>query len=161
MPDNVNVPSEAAGAAGIDVNAEAQEYIDKMAQDRGYVLDYHKVMARADFRVLQATNGLVQAAYLEQRLLDRRTKELLFILSLTVLKAPWGQIESHIRVALDLGLSPAEILEAIEIALPEAGVVAFQHGFDVWKNVVGATGIEPRVSAHDSSRHDDTGDPGK
>jgi 4-carboxymuconolactone decarboxylase len=34
-------------------------------------------------------------------------------------------------------------LEAIEIALPEAGVVAFQHGFNVWCDVVGATGIDP------------------
>jgi hypothetical protein len=29
-------------------------------------------------------------------------------------------------------VTPEEILEALEIALPEAGVVAFQHGFDVW-----------------------------
>jgi 4-carboxymuconolactone decarboxylase len=57
----------------------AQEYIDAMARDRGYVLDYHKVMAQHDFDVLQATNGLVEAAYLRPRALDRRTKELLFI----------------------------------------------------------------------------------
>lgn len=129
---------------------EAQDYIDKMASQRGYVLDYHKVMAKHDFGVLQATNGLVNAAYLEQRLLDRKVKELIFICSLTVLKAPKGQIESHIRVALDLGLSSQEILEAIEIALPEAGVVAFQIGFDAWKSVVGASGIEPSVQVHDA-----------
>jgi 4-carboxymuconolactone decarboxylase len=34
---------------------------------------------------------------------------------------------------LDLGLSKEEILEAMEIAIPEAGIVAFQ------------TGIEPTV----------------
>jgi 4-carboxymuconolactone decarboxylase len=44
-----------------------------------------------------------------------------------------------------------EILEAIEIALPEAGVVAFQHGFDAWAEVVGADGIEPRVEAFNAS----------
>lgn len=129
---------------------EAQNYIDEMAAKRGYVLDYHKVMAKHDFPVLQAANGLVNAAYLEQRLLDRKVKELIFVCSLTVLKAPKGQIESHIRVALDLGLSPQEILEAIEIALPEAGVVAFQIGFDAWKSVVGATGFEPSVHVHDA-----------
>jgi len=128
----------------------AQDYIDEMARSRGYVLDYHKVMAKQDFDVLQAANGLVNAAYLKQRLLDRKVKELIFITSLTVLKAPKGQIESHIRVALDLGLSAQEILEAIEIALPEAGVVAFQIGFDAWKSVVGATGLEPTVQVHDA-----------
>ena len=73
---------------------------------------------------------------------------MLFILSLTVLRAPAAQIASHIKVALDIGVSATEILEAIEIALPEAGVVAFQHGFEVWKDVTGAAGIEPTVSVH-------------
>jgi 4-carboxymuconolactone decarboxylase len=132
-------------------DSEAQAYIDQMARDRGYVLDYHKVMAAHDFDVLQATNGLVTAAYLQPRTLDRRTKELLFVLSLTVLRAPEAQVASHIKVALDLGVSATEILEAIEIALPEAGVVAFQHGFDVWKTVTGATGIEPTVEVHDTT----------
>ncbi|HET9859141.1 MAG TPA: carboxymuconolactone decarboxylase family protein [Nocardioidaceae bacterium] len=127
---------------------EKQAYIDEMARSRGYVLDYHKIMARNDYDVLQATNGLVNAAYLDQRLLDRKTKELIFIVSLTVLRASKGHIQSHIRVALDLGVSAQEILEAIEIALPEAGIVAFQTGFDAWCEVVGAEGIEPSVTVH-------------
>lgn len=131
-----------------DTLTAAQDYIDDMARKRGYVLDYHKVMAKHDFPVLQAANGLVSAAYLEQRSLDRRTKELLFILSLTVMRASKGHITSHIRVALDLGVTPQEILEAIEIALPEAGVVAFQVGFEAWCEVVGATGLEPNVEVH-------------
>ena len=131
---------------------EKQAYVDDMVRSRGYVLDYHKVMAEHDFDVLQATNGLVQAAYLDQRTLDRRTKELIFIVSLTVMRAGQGHISSHIRVALDLGVTPREILEAIEIALPEAGVVAFQVGFDAWREVVGATGLEPSVTAFDGGR---------
>lgn len=128
---------------------DPQAYIDDMARARGYVLDYHKVMAKHDFPVLQAANNLVGAAYLEQRSLDRKTKELLFILSLTVMRASTGHIQSHIRVALDLGVSPQEILEAIEIALPEAGIVAFQTGFEAWREVVGADGLEPTVQVHE------------
>ena len=127
---------------------EKQAYIDEMAEKRGYVLDYHKVMAQYDFDVLQASNNLVSAAYLDQRRLDRKTKELLFIVSLTVMRASKGHIQSHIRVALDLGLSKEEILEAIEITLPEAGVVVFQEGFEAWREVTGAEGIEPTVEAH-------------
>ena len=127
---------------------EKQAYIDEMAEKRGYVLDYHKVMTEYDFDVLQASNNLVSAAYLDQRRLDRKTKELLFIVSLTVMRASKGHIQSHIRVALDLGLSKEEILEAIEITLPEAGVVVFQEGFDAWREVVGAEGIEPTIEAH-------------
>jgi 4-carboxymuconolactone decarboxylase len=128
--------------------AEAQAYIDEMARQRGYVLDYHKVMARQDFDVLRAANGLIDAVYLKERRLDRRTKELLFIATLTVTRAGKGHIQSHIRVALDLGVTAEEILEAIEIALPEAGVVAFQAGFDAWREVVGAAGLEPTVTVH-------------
>lgn len=126
----------------------AQEYVDAMARERGYVLDYHKVMARHDFEVLQATNALVRAAYLAPRTLDPRTKELLFILSLTVMRAGKGHIQSHIRVALDLGVTSQEILEAIEIALPEAGIVAFQAGLEAWREVVDARGVEPTVRVH-------------
>lgn len=132
-----------------DTNVTAQEYIDDMARKRGYVLDYHKRMAKADFTVLQAANGIVSAAYLDQRRLDRKTKELIFIVSLTVMRASKGHIQSHISVALELGVSPEEILEAIEIALPEAGVVAFQTGFDAWAETVGAEGIEPNIQVHE------------
>jgi 4-carboxymuconolactone decarboxylase len=127
---------------------EKQAYIDEMVRKRGYVLDYHKVMTKYDFEVLQAANGLVEAAYLKERTLDRKTKELIFIASLTAMRASKGHIQSHIRVALDLGVSEQEILEAIEIALPEAGVVAFQEGFEAWREAVGAEGIEPTVAAH-------------
>jgi 4-carboxymuconolactone decarboxylase len=130
------------------MSEEAQAYVDEMVAARGYVLDYHKQMAAADFPVLQAANHMVSAAYLEQRSLDRRTKELIFVTSLTVMRAAKGHIQSHIRVALDLGVTPQEILEAIEIALPEAGIVAFQAGFAAWAEVVGVKGIEPRVAAH-------------
>jgi 4-carboxymuconolactone decarboxylase len=130
---------------------EKQAYVDEMAEKRGYVLDYHKVMAERDFEVLQAANGLIEAAYLEERRLDRKTKELLFIVSLTVMRASKAHIQSHIRVALDLGLSKEEILEAIEITLPEAGVVVFQEGFEAWREVTGAEGIEPTVEVHEGS----------
>lgn len=128
--------------------SDAQTYIDQMATSRGYGLNYHKVMAAADFPTLQATNDLVNAAHLSPRLLDAQTKELLFILSLTVIRAPKPQLKSHIEVGLDLGLSPQEILDAIEIALPEAGVVAFQYGVEAWAEVVGAERLEPTVNVH-------------
>jgi 4-carboxymuconolactone decarboxylase len=124
-----------------------QQYIDEMARRRGYVLPYHKYMANADFDVLASVNGLVSSVYLQERTLDRRTKELLFILSLTVLRAGKDHIQGHIRVALELGVTPEEILEAIEIALPEAGVVVFQEGLEAWCEVVEAEPLEPSLEA--------------
>ena len=55
-----------------------------------------------------------------------------------------AHIELH-KVALDLGVFKEEILETIEIALPETGIVAFQEGFEAWWEFTGAEGIEPTV----------------
>ena len=63
-----------------------------------------------------------------------------------MLRSDKAHIRSHIRVALDIGVTAEEILEALEIALPEAGVVAFQHGFDAWREVVDAPALEPSES---------------
>ena len=124
---------------------DAQEYIDEMVRERGYVLDYHKRLVAADYEFARAANEIVDAAYLKQRRLDRKVKELIFIVSLTSMRATKAHIQSHIRVALDLGCAPEEILEAIEISMPEAGVVAFQEGFNAWAEVVGAPALEPTV----------------
>jgi 4-carboxymuconolactone decarboxylase len=134
-------------ATGPDGLEEAQAYLDEMVAKRGYVLDYHRVLVRHDLEFAKASNRLVEAGYLDERRLDRRTKELIFIVSLTVLRASKAHIQSHIRVALELGVSAEEILEAIEISFPEAGAVAFQAGFDAWREVVGAEGLNPRADA--------------
>lgn len=128
---------------------EKQAYIDDMARRRGYVLGYHKGMAEADFDTLKAADQLVGAVYTRPRLLDRKTKELLFCATLTVMRAGKGHLQSHIRAAMQHGASAQEVLEAIEIALPEAGVVAFQAGFEAWREVVGVEGIEPTVEVFD------------
>lgn len=128
---------------------EKQAYLDDMVRQRGYVLGYHKGMAAADFDTLYAFNELLNTVYLRQRHLDRKTKELIFVHGLTVGRAGKGHIQSHIRAALDLGASKEEILEAIELALPEAGVIAFQAGFEAWREVVGVDGIEPSITVHD------------
>ena len=126
-------------------NAEAQQYLDDMVRERGYVLDYHKRLVGADYEFARAANDIVDAAYLKPRRLDRKTKELIFIVSLTSMRASKAHIQSHIKVALELGCTPEEILEAIEISMPEAGVVAFQEGFNAWAEVVGAPALEPTV----------------
>ena len=125
------------------MDSEAQEYLDDMVARRGYVLDYHRILVAADVKFAKAADGLAQEAYLKERLLDRRTKELLFIVSLAAIRAPQGHIRSHIRVALSIGVSAAEILEALEIVLPEAGVVAFQQGLEAWAEEVNAPKLDP------------------
>lgn len=122
---------------------ERQAYIDDMVRARGYVLDYHKALVANDLPVMRAANDLIEAAYLAERTLDRRTKELLLIVSLVIMRAPRQQLHAHMRAALEHGATAREVLEALELTLPEAGVVVFQEGFDAWCEVVDCDRIEP------------------
>lgn len=128
---------------------EKREYLEHVIEQRGYVLESHKLLAEHDLDVLKALNGISTACYLEKRLLDERTKELLFIVSMTALKLPKRSIQNHIKLALDLGITPQEILEAIEILLPEAGMPTLQHGLEAWAEAVGAKKFEPGIETYE------------
>jgi 4-carboxymuconolactone decarboxylase len=103
-------------------------------------------MALHDFDVLQAMNGLARATYEENRELDPKVKQLLYIAALTVVRAGSEFLTSHIDRSLELGTRAQEILESIELALPVAGVVAFLAGFEAWCQVTQASGLEPKIT---------------
>lgn len=134
---------------------EKQAYLDEIVAKRGYVLEGHKLLANHDLDVLKAFDGIAEAVYLKPRLLDVRTKELLFVLSMVCLRLPPRMIQNHIKLALEAGCTPEEILEAIEIALPEAGLPTFQHGLAAWAEVVGATGVEPSAPSYEGGAFTD------
>jgi len=122
---------------------EKQTFVDKMYRDRGYILDFHKVMVAEDFDYLKAYNQLIEAGYTRQRTLDAKTKEIAYTVILTALKASVDHIKAHIKLALDYGATKQEILEALEICVPAAGVPAFMIGFEAWKQVVSPDRVEP------------------
>ena len=122
---------------------EKQAFVDKMYQDRGYILDFHKVMIAEDFHFLKAYNQLIEAGYTKQRTLDAKTKEILYTVILTAVKAGVDHVKAHIKLALDYGATKQEVLEALEICVPAAGVPAFMIGFEAWKQVVSPDRVEP------------------
>lgn len=134
-----------------------QEMLDDMVRQRGYVLEYHKLLVGADMEVARAANNLAEEVFFKERRLDRKIKELLYIVSLGALRAPKKHIQGHIRVALELGMSPEEILEGLEILLPECGIVAFQDAFEAWAEAVGAEPLQPTVPV-DGKLQSDRGD---
>ena len=125
------------------IEDEKQTFVDKMYQDRGYILDFHKVMVAEDFEYLKAYNQLIEAAYTKLRTLDAKTKEIAYTVILTALKASVDHIKAHIKLALDYGATKQEILEALEICVPAAGIPAFMIGFEAWKQVVSPDRVEP------------------
>jgi 4-carboxymuconolactone decarboxylase len=68
--------------------------------------------------------------------------------ALILQRASQGQIRSHMKLALDLGVSREELLESVELVIPLGGFVPFQAGLRAWCDVTGATGIEPTTAAY-------------
>lgn len=124
---------------------EAQEYIDQIAGKRGAVTQFHRVMAQHDFPVLTATDGLTRAAVLEERSLERPTKQLVFIVALAALHGDREDLAHHIKLALTMGLTAQQVLEALEILIPLGGVVLYKEAFSVWCEATDAKGLEPSV----------------
>ena len=56
---------------------EKRAYLERIQQDRGYVLEMHRIMVEADLDWVKAYDPFVRATYTGQRTLDRKTKELL------------------------------------------------------------------------------------
>jgi len=126
-----------------------QAYIDKMIRERGFVLDYHKVLVKHDFEAMQRINEFLEGIYLKRRRLDLRTRELICVVALILRRANPGQVKSHMRLALDRGVTRAELLEAVELVIPLGGFIEFQAGLSAWCEVTGAKGIEPTVKGYE------------
>ena len=111
---------------------ESQAFLDEAAQHRGYTLEMHQIMATHDLEWAKKYNQFIEATYTGQRLLDRKTKELLQIVVEAALRADVEQIQAHVRVALQEGASPREILEALQAVIAPMGALAFRRGLQAW-----------------------------
>ena len=111
---------------------EARAFLQRTRQDRGYTLEMHRIMAEADLEWAVKYNEFIEATYTGQRLLDRKTKELLQIVVEAALRADVEQIQAHVRVALREGATPTEILEALQTVIAPMGALAFRRGIQAW-----------------------------
>ena len=111
---------------------ETQAFLQRMQQDRGYTLEMHQILAEADLEWAVKYNEFIEATYTGQRLLDRKTKELLQIVVEAALRADVEQIQAHVRVALREGATPREILEALQTVIAPMGALAFRRGVQAW-----------------------------
>lgn len=124
---------------------EAQAYLDEMVRKRGYVLDFHKTLAAEDLEFLRAYNHLIESVYLDDRVLDEKTKELLYVAVLTATGGFPHHIRSHMEQAVREGATKEEVLATLKVLLPPAGLTRFMLGFQVWQEIFQPRKIEPTV----------------
>ncbi|MFP6636700.1 MAG: carboxymuconolactone decarboxylase family protein [Dehalococcoidia bacterium] len=113
-------------------NDDNQAFLANAEQTRGYTLEMHRIMAETDREWATKYNDFIEATYTGQRLLDRKTKELLQIVVEAALRADVGQIQAHVKVALEVGATPREILEALQAVIAPMGALAFRRGLQAW-----------------------------
>ena len=107
---------------------ETESILQSVQQDRGYSLEMHRIMAEADLEWVKKYNDFIDATYTGQRLLDRKTKELLQVVVEAALRADQDQIQAHIKVALREGATPEEVLQALQAVIMPMGGLAFRRG---------------------------------
>ncbi len=123
--------------------AEKKAYLKEMMESRGYIFDLHKILAAEDFDFLQKYQEISQIAYTDERLLDRKTKELIFIAILTIKGASLNHIKTHMEAVIKAGGSKEEILQVLELTFLPGGAVSFLHAFDAFKEFCSPDMIEP------------------
>jgi 4-carboxymuconolactone decarboxylase len=120
---------------------EAQAFLEETHRQRGYTLEMHRIMATNDLDWLKKYMAFIDATYTGQRLLERKTKELLQIAVETALRADVDQIRVHVRNALNEGATPREILEALEAVVMPMGALAFRRGLQAWVAETGSDAV--------------------
>ncbi len=122
---------------------EKRDYMERIRQNRGYLVDMHKILITADLDWVKAYDPFVRATYTDDRLLDRKTKELIQLTVETALKAEVDQIRGHIRLAIEHGATPQEVLEAMECVVMPMGMLAFRRGLQAWAAETGLEVLDP------------------
>jgi len=124
------------GKSRVKNESGKQEYLKKMEAERGYTLDFHKILAREDFEFLKSYNTLLQTALFNpDSEIEPKTKRLILIAVLLAVRSPSEHIQTHMRAAKSLGVTKAEMLEVLKMTLMPAGLPAFMEGFEIWRSV--------------------------
>jgi 4-carboxymuconolactone decarboxylase len=113
--------------------------LESVMEARGYTLPLHRVLAERDPEVLGAYEGMMRALYLKGRRLPSSTKELIYVSVLVAIGASEEHIRAHMEKARREGAKPEDILEAVELLIPAAGVARASVGFEIWRRAFGAS----------------------
>jgi N-carbamoylputrescine amidase len=121
----------------LDLQAEGEptpeQLLAEIERRRGYVLDIHRTLARLDPGFLLKYDDFLDATFLQERTLDRRTKELVYVGALMALATPKSHLVAHMRAAVAFGATEREVLEVVEQVLAPAGVARFVAALDAYE----------------------------
>jgi len=107
--------------------------LERVTRLRGFRYGLHDFLAELDLNALKEVNDHVEATYLKQGMLDRKTKELLIIVACVAQGDLVSHIQIHMHAALKAGAKPEEIMEVLELVGGWIGNVNKMKGVEAWR----------------------------
>jgi len=122
------------------MNEEAREAFKKASL--GAENSAYEVIANLDPEYFEHLKGLyVDGTFGRDGALPRKTKELIMVGITCAMLRPRG-IRVHSERALNLGASPREVLEAMEVAAIPGGMPGLWMGVETLQDIVNKKGLE-------------------
>ena len=112
-----------------------EKVLREIEQKRGFVLDFHRLLAEEDPEFLKCYEDMISASYAKEGVLGHKIREFVFIAALTALHAEKKHISIHIKRAVDCGATKKEILEILESIYPPCGTLKFMNALEAYKEV--------------------------
>ena len=112
----------------------SKELLSRLQAKRGYLLAFHELLAEHLPGLLERYDDYYTGTWLEQNVLDSKTKELVAIGIHAAVLEPEG-LEIHMRRAVEAGATEAEIVESFALAAIPAGAYSMVVAADVWKRL--------------------------
>ena len=114
--------------------SELEMELERTTAMRGFRYGMHEfVVGVGGVEALKKHNERVFESYLKESLLDRKTKELLFIVAYAAEKGEIPQIQMHMHAAHKAGATKDEIMEAIQLVGGVIGGVAGGKAMEAWR----------------------------
>ncbi|MGV9802963.1 carboxymuconolactone decarboxylase family protein [Mycobacterium sp. NPDC003449] len=111
-----------------------ESLLDTIRGERGYTLSYHEIYARTEPDFLARYADLYRAFTLDQRILSPRERELVWI---GILVADGERVGTlHLERALEAGITPDEVGDAVAVAAVAHGWPALAFVDDAWTHAV-------------------------
>ena len=115
------------------MTTEKEAELERTTRLRGFRYGSHDFLAELDVEALKRHNDRVEATYLKQEIIDRKTKELLIIVACVAQADAVSHLQIHMHAAQKAGATPEEIMEVLNLVGGWTGNVHKMLGLEAWR----------------------------
>ncbi len=115
------------------MTTEKEAELERVTRLRGFRYGLHDFLAELDLNALKEVNDHVEATYVNESLLDRKTKELLIMVACVGVGDLVSHLQIHMHAANKAGATPEEIMEVLNLVGGWTGNVHKVIGLEAWR----------------------------